>query len=307
MGLAEAGHDVRNVQTCPTINPSKTCWRSWSAEPRRGPFVHSDALTAVDRALRRRRCPSRRRPTKRASPISTPGGTSCRTGAGARQRVAQESSSTIRVAPHRTLSLETQKRFNAALVDHINRNAARIENRRRPSARCAPSDANCGRSSASNRCWCSTQTITVYVDSKDRSLGGSDIRQRLALTEQRLLALKRDVEQGALQRGVRHTGTSAVQWIGRQRHLRAIRGSLPRIAARDPGAWKTTCRSCKRLRRGRHRVRAWGAGAPQGARYFSAASTPTRRWSSCAARADSALSRVTGCRIFNARQTALAA
>src|SRR5262249_43576098 len=30
---------------------------------------------------------------------------------------------------------------------------------------------------------------------KDRSLGGSDIRQRLALTEQKLLALKRDVEQ----------------------------------------------------------------------------------------------------------------
>jgi SAM-dependent methyltransferase len=34
----------------------------------------------------------------------------------------------------------------------------------------------------------------VYVDSKDRSIGGAEIRQRLALTEQRLLALKRDVE-----------------------------------------------------------------------------------------------------------------
>jgi len=30
------------------------------------------------------------------------------------------------------------------------------------------------------------QTITVYVDSKDRSLGGSELRQRLALTEQRV-------------------------------------------------------------------------------------------------------------------------
>jgi O-antigen chain-terminating methyltransferase len=38
------------------------------------------------------------------------------------------------------------------------------------------------------------QTITVYVDSKDRSLGGSELRQRLALTEQRLLALKREFE-----------------------------------------------------------------------------------------------------------------
>ena len=35
------------------------------------------------------------------------------------------------------------------------------------------------------------------MDSKDRSLGGAEIRQRLALTEQRLLALKRDVERAA--------------------------------------------------------------------------------------------------------------
>jgi O-antigen chain-terminating methyltransferase len=49
------------------------------------------------------------------------------------------------------------------------------------------------------------QTITVYVDSKDRSLGGSDIRQRLAFTEQRLLALKRAVEE----RGPSEAGASA--------------------------------------------------------------------------------------------------
>jgi SAM-dependent methyltransferase len=33
----------------------------------------------------------------------------------------------------------------------------------------------------------------MYVDSKDRSLGGSDLRDRLALTEHRLLALSREV------------------------------------------------------------------------------------------------------------------
>src|SRR6185436_4595140 len=38
------------------------------------------------------------------------------------------------------------------------------------------------------------QTITVYVDSKDRSLAGTALRQRLALSEQRILALKRDIE-----------------------------------------------------------------------------------------------------------------
>jgi 2-polyprenyl-3-methyl-5-hydroxy-6-metoxy-1,4-benzoquinol methylase len=95
-------------------------------------------------------------------------------------------------------SLETQKRFNAALVDHLNRNAAA----HRESAQAVGTLLR-----AVGREWRALerfesllvqylQTITVYVDSKDRSLGGSDIRQRLALTEQRLLALKRDVERG---------------------------------------------------------------------------------------------------------------
>src|SRR5207249_130235 len=38
------------------------------------------------------------------------------------------------------------------------------------------------------------QTITAYVDTKDRSVGGVELRQRLALTEQRVLALKRALE-----------------------------------------------------------------------------------------------------------------
>ena len=38
------------------------------------------------------------------------------------------------------------------------------------------------------------QTITGYIDTRDRSVGGSELRERLALTEQRLLALKREFE-----------------------------------------------------------------------------------------------------------------
>ena len=38
------------------------------------------------------------------------------------------------------------------------------------------------------------QTITLYVDTKDRSLGGTELRQRLSLAEQRLLLLKRELE-----------------------------------------------------------------------------------------------------------------
>jgi SAM-dependent methyltransferase len=92
--------------------------------------------------------------------------------------------------------LETQKRFNAALVDHLNRNAgvqqewtrtvaALIEEARRGF------DALVRFESLLIQY---LQTITVYVDSKDRSLGGTELSQRFALTEQRILALKRDVE-----------------------------------------------------------------------------------------------------------------
>ena len=93
-------------------------------------------------------------------------------------------------------SLETQKRFNATLVDHVNRNVAA---HRASSAAVAGLVRAVGRELRALATFESLlvqylQTITVYVDSKDRSLGGSEIRQRLALTEQRILALKRDVE-----------------------------------------------------------------------------------------------------------------
>ena len=95
-------------------------------------------------------------------------------------------------------SLETQKRFNAAIVDHLNRNAAA----HRESAQAVGALLSAiGRELRALERFESLlvqylQTITVYVDSKDRSLGGNEIRERLALTEQRLLALKRDVEHG---------------------------------------------------------------------------------------------------------------
>ncbi len=38
------------------------------------------------------------------------------------------------------------------------------------------------------------QTVTAYVDTKDRSLGGPEIRNRLGMAEQRLQAIKRELE-----------------------------------------------------------------------------------------------------------------
>jgi SAM-dependent methyltransferase len=93
--------------------------------------------------------------------------------------------------------LETQQQFNAALVDHLNRNAAASEEVPRTLTRLLDAvrqefDALAKFQSLLVQY---LQTITVYVDSKDRSLGAADLRQRFALAEQRLHALKREVEE----------------------------------------------------------------------------------------------------------------
>lgn len=92
--------------------------------------------------------------------------------------------------------LESQKQFNASLVDHLNRNVQ--PQQELPRAVGAIIEA-LGRELQARARFESLlvqylQTITLYVDSKDRSLGGTELRERLALTEQRMLALKREVD-----------------------------------------------------------------------------------------------------------------
>ena len=93
-------------------------------------------------------------------------------------------------------SLEAQHRFNAAVADHLNRNAGSHQE----VTRAVTSLITAFRLHAEALIHFESvlvqylQTITLYVDSKDRSLGGPELRERLALTEQRLLALKREVE-----------------------------------------------------------------------------------------------------------------
>ena len=92
--------------------------------------------------------------------------------------------------------LENQRHFNASLVDHLNRNL-RTE-QELPRAVGAMLERIRGEFQALARFESLLlqylQTITIYVDSKDRSLSGTDLRERLAFAEQRTLALKRDVE-----------------------------------------------------------------------------------------------------------------
>jgi 2-polyprenyl-3-methyl-5-hydroxy-6-metoxy-1,4-benzoquinol methylase len=92
--------------------------------------------------------------------------------------------------------LETQKRFNAALVDHLNRNTASAQESSRTVS--ALLDTVRREFDALVRFESTLvqylQSITLYVDSKDRSLGARELGHRFSLAEQRLLALKRDVE-----------------------------------------------------------------------------------------------------------------
>lgn len=96
-------------------------------------------------------------------------------------------------------ALEQQQQFNSAVAQHLNRNVA---------AHQEASDALAALTrSARTELEALVRfesllvqylmTITAYVDTKDRAIGGAEIRQRLALTEQRLLALKRDADSGA--------------------------------------------------------------------------------------------------------------
>lgn len=93
-------------------------------------------------------------------------------------------------------ALEQQQQFNSAVADHLNRNVAAHQEAHASLAALLDVmrhelDARVRFESLLVQ---HLQTITAYVDSKDRALGGDEIRQRLALTEQRLLALKRDVD-----------------------------------------------------------------------------------------------------------------
>lgn len=92
--------------------------------------------------------------------------------------------------------LETQRQFNAALVDHVNRNsAAEREWPRAIAALLEVFDREFGEQARFQSLLVQyLQTITVYIDSKDRSLGGPELGQRLAMTEQRMLALKRELD-----------------------------------------------------------------------------------------------------------------
>jgi SAM-dependent methyltransferase len=93
--------------------------------------------------------------------------------------------------------LQTQEQFNAALVEHLNRNVA---------AHHAVEQATAAVVDVARREFEALvrfesllvqylQTVTPYVDTKVRRAGGDELRDRIALAEQRILALKRDLDE----------------------------------------------------------------------------------------------------------------
>jgi O-antigen chain-terminating methyltransferase len=109
--------------------------------------------------------------------------------------------------------LETQKQFNAAVADHLNRNAAAEEEW--PQILASLVDGVRREFDALVRFESLLiqylQTITLYVDSKDRSFGGAELRQRFALAEQRILALKRDLDASAASAAATPSSPSVVR------------------------------------------------------------------------------------------------
>ena len=92
--------------------------------------------------------------------------------------------------------LQTQERFNAALVDHLNRNVAAHHEIQYTTATLLEAarrefDALARFESLLVQY---LQTVTPYLDTRVRRAGGDELRDRVALAEQRILAVKRDLD-----------------------------------------------------------------------------------------------------------------
>ena len=108
-------------------------------------------------------------------------------------------------------ALERQNQFNSALVDHVNRNVAAHGETERAMA--AHVDAVRQEFAALARFQSLLvqylQTITAYVDTRDRASGGVDVRERVSLVEQRMVALTRAVESKGVPASATVSGSGA--------------------------------------------------------------------------------------------------
>jgi len=90
---------------------------------------------------------------------------------------------------------ERQQQFNAALVDHLNRNVAAHAEAAGAMAdvRASVQAGHAARAAFQSALIAYLQTITEYIDTKDRALGGPELREQIVLANERTLALKREI------------------------------------------------------------------------------------------------------------------
>jgi 2-polyprenyl-3-methyl-5-hydroxy-6-metoxy-1,4-benzoquinol methylase len=159
--------------------------------------LYNDALTVVDRAVRDAPSlpdPPRRYDDGRVTPINL----AWQILADGTPRVDRSLKGRLRGFIWRLVGppLEAQQRFNAELVDHINRNVVAHQETQQATARLLDVARREFEALARFESLLVQylQTITIYVDTKDRHAGASELRERLELAEQRILALKRELE-----------------------------------------------------------------------------------------------------------------
>jgi SAM-dependent methyltransferase len=113
--------------------------------------------------------------------------------------------------------LQGQQAFNGTLVDHLNRNRSAHEQWPQIVADllAAQREEFAGLQRFQSLLVQYLLTVTEYVDSKDRSLGGPEWRERLALAEQRLSALTRDVSRSSAASSTRPAAAAQSEPEGR--------------------------------------------------------------------------------------------
>lgn len=92
--------------------------------------------------------------------------------------------------------LESQRQFNAAIVEHLNRNAESAAALPRATADVVVTlkDALDGLYRFQSLLVQYLMTITAFVDTRDRQLGAAGVAEQLRFVEQRLFALSREVD-----------------------------------------------------------------------------------------------------------------
>jgi len=190
---------------------------------------YNAALTALDEASRQHSAPSGQPPTTPAAYDS-----SLLPEVNKRWRILPEAGSArdttglvgrLRAFIWRIVgsSLEAQQHFNAAVVEHLNRNvAAHVQT----SGAVAEAREAMAADRAARRHFHASliaylQTITEYVDSKDRALAGPELREQIVLTSERAMATSRAVDS-------LRAPDSGLQTVPGT-------GSLPESGARSPG------------------------------------------------------------------------